>query len=398
MDQIWYAGVEVLTGTLASQVPITRNAAVRIYKGDLSDVYNLGYNDAVSGSAIWNDHASDTYQDAKTWPQVREFTVGLDGALDRWLTHTVRVDLGSITATVLYPIDGLTTTKPLSDFVGLPNYRLTGPYARYQIAEVNFARDTDGDTIPDVVEGGTDTDNDGVPDWQDTDSDDDTIPDSEEGTGDVDGDGLPNYLDPDSDGDGLPDGEEWDACGSTPCDADGDGTPDYLDPDDDGDGLPTADEDVDDDDDPTDDDTDGDGTPDYLDPDDDGDSIPTADEDVDGDGNPTDDDTDGDDTPDYLDDDGDGIPTADEYDDPDDPDDDFCTNDALDSDRDGTPNCQDDDADGDGIPNYLDTDSDGDGIPGAQEGTDDSDGDGVPDWLDPLYRIYLPVVMRDATR
>jgi len=50
-----------------------------------------------------------------------------------------------------------------------------------------------------------------------TDSDGDGIPDSVEGTGDPDNDGLPNYLDPDSDNDGVPDATEW-ALGSDPYD------------------------------------------------------------------------------------------------------------------------------------------------------------------------------------
>lgn len=41
-----------------------------------------------------------------------------------------------------------------------------------------------------------------------TDTDGDGIPDVVEGTGDIDGDGIPNYLDTDSDGDGVPDGED----------------------------------------------------------------------------------------------------------------------------------------------------------------------------------------------
>jgi hypothetical protein len=55
--------------------------------------------------------------------------------------------------------------------------------------------DSDGDTIPDSVEGTGDSDGDGIPDFQDTDSDNDGKPDSEEGTGDSDGDGIPNYRD-----------------------------------------------------------------------------------------------------------------------------------------------------------------------------------------------------------
>jgi len=55
------------------------------------------------------------------------------------------------------------------------------------------------------------------------DSDGDGVPDSVEGTGDADGDGIPNYLDPDSDNDGIPDSVEGTQ------DADGDGIPDFLD-------------------------------------------------------------------------------------------------------------------------------------------------------------------------
>ncbi|MFT4740188.1 MAG: gliding motility-associated-like protein/uncharacterized repeat protein (TIGR01451 family), partial [Marivirga sp.] len=84
---------------------------------------------------------------------------------------------------------------------------------------------------------------------------------------DTDGDGIPDYLDGDDDGDGVPTiDEDIDGDGDpTNDDTDGDGIPDYLDEDDDGDGVPTVDEDIDGDGDPTNDDTDGDGIPDYLD-------------------------------------------------------------------------------------------------------------------------------------
>jgi hypothetical protein len=62
------------------------------------------------------------------------------------------------------------------------------------------------------------------------DSDGDGIPNSVEGLGDADGDGLPNYLDPDSDNDGIPDIVEAGPDPTNPIDSDGDGIPDYLDP------------------------------------------------------------------------------------------------------------------------------------------------------------------------
>ena len=61
--------------------------------------------------------------------------------------------------------------------------------------------DRDGDGIPDATEGDGDTDNDGDPDFCDTDADGDGSDDSVEGTADTDCDGLPNFQDPDdSDG------------------------------------------------------------------------------------------------------------------------------------------------------------------------------------------------------
>ena len=88
--------------------------------------------------------------------------------------------------------------------------------------------DSDGDGIPDVVEGSADPDNDGIANFLDEDSDGDGIPDENEQLADsndpgkasdvkqkdlpqgatienVDGDNEDNYLDPDSDGDGFED-------------------------------------------------------------------------------------------------------------------------------------------------------------------------------------------------
>ena len=265
---------------------------------------------------------------------------------------------------------------------------------------IDYDRDDDG--IPDIIEGGVDTDNDTTPDYLDTDSDNDGIPDSQESgmpplsgndsdgdgiddaidvsnTGgtdndmdgidddrdpvDTDGDGVADYRDEDSDNDGIPDADE----GAN--DSDNDGTPDYRDDDSDGDGIPDADEGAND--------SDNDGTPDYRDNDSDGDGIPDADEGAN--------DSDNDGIPDYRDEDSDndGIPDADEG--------------VNDSDNDGTPDYRDEDSDGDGIPDtdegandsdndgtpdYLDGDSDGDGIPDTDEGANDSDNDGIPDYRD----------------
>ncbi len=103
--------------------------------------------------------------------------------------------------------------------------------------------DSDGDSIPDVIEVGDDqldpddTDDDGTPDYLDPDSDDDTIPDVVEvlddprNPVDTDNDGTPDYLDTNSDDDPLPDIDEAGPDPNNPQDTDGDGLPDYRDPD-----------------------------------------------------------------------------------------------------------------------------------------------------------------------
>ncbi|WP_050431117.1 hypothetical protein [Chondromyces crocatus] len=237
--------------------------------------------------------------------------------------------------------------------------------------------DTDGDGIPDVVEGAPnlDTDGDGTPDYLDLDSDDDGIPDAVEAgpnpkrPADSDSDGAPDFQDLDSDNNGIDDAIEAGPNPETPVDTDGNGTGDYADIDNDGDGI--------------------------------GDVVEIVGAEADCDGNGLEDpphsasspkDCNADGTPDYMstDTDGDGISdvvegTVDtDYDG-------FLDRYDLDSDNDTIPDSVegDGDADGDGIPNFRDPDSDDDGIPDWREaelGTDpyssDSDGDGVSDLVE----------------
>ncbi|MEL7187790.1 MAG: outer membrane beta-barrel protein, partial [Pseudomonadota bacterium] len=98
-----------------------------------------------------------------------------------------------------------------------------------QLDGFGTAPDTDRDGILDDEEGTADTDNDGLPDFNDTDSDNDGIPDSVEAgidplnPVDTDGDGIDDYKDLDSDNDGISDELE----GTN--DFDNDGVPDYID-------------------------------------------------------------------------------------------------------------------------------------------------------------------------
>ncbi len=252
--------------------------------------------------------------------------------------------------------------------------------------------DSDGDGILDSIEGAADTDGDGIPDYRDLDSDGDGISDSIEGAADTDGDGIPDFRDLDSDGDGVLDSIEGAA------DTDGDGIPDFRDLDSDNDGISDKAErrgDFDGDGLPDfrDLDSDNDGLNDNVDPDDDNDGIPDIVEGlIDGPGVfDTSIDTDSDGAPDYLDadSDDDGIPDSGEYS--------SGASDPLSGCVSSSPVCFNNDVDGDGVPNFRDLDSDGDGVPDSMEGAGDTDGDGIPNYLDAVnvYNVYLPIVVRN---
>jgi len=208
--------------------------------------------------------------------------------------------------------------------------------------------DTDGDTIPDSIEGEGDPDGDGVPNKRDLDSDGDTIPDESEGSGDSDGDGTPDFMDPDSDNDTIPDAVEGGD------DNDKDDVPNSVDRDSDNDTVPDRTEGSDD--------TDGDGSPDSQDGDSDGDDVPDIIERNSDTPVPT---------PSGLDDNGNGVDDSQEG----------TTDDPLpDSDSDGTPDLRDTDSDNDGAPDGDEAfDLDGDGNPDVEPSGEDIDGDGVDD-------------------
>ena len=259
--------------------------------------------------------------------------------------------------------------------------------------------DDDNDGIPDTEEGdGTlDSDGDGIPDSFDLDSDNDGIPDVIEAGGtDADGDGVIDGF-TDTNNDGLDD-----ATAATPLedpDSDNDGVADRLDLDADNDGIPDVVE-------AGGPDADGDGVIDgFSDVDGDGfaDSVDTDDNTQSGasdGGTPLNDpDTDDDNVPDRLDldSDNDGITDVTEAGGNDangdgridaftDADDDGFA-DSVDTDDNTQPGAGDggtplpvEDFDSDGNPNYLDVDSDNDGITDATEaGGTDANGDGVID-------------------
>ncbi len=125
--------------------------------------------------------------------------------------------------------------------------------------------DTDGDGIPDYVDD--DSDNDGVPDSIEAhDFNQDGIPDVVWLGSDKDNDGLDDGYEGDTQIDIDVNDETDDPTNDLP-DTDQDGIPDYRDTDDDDDGIETINEDENLDDDYSNDDADADGIPNYLDSD-----------------------------------------------------------------------------------------------------------------------------------
>lgn len=225
--------------------------------------------------------------------------------------------------------------------------------------------------------------------WQD--SDGDRIPDIVEGSSDTDQDGLANHLDEDADGDGIPDASEaYNSPAPSALDSDNDGIDDAYDAsevfagiDNNGDGVNDASLPVD---------SDQDGTPDFLDTDSDNDGLPDADE-INSSSWYTDADTDSDGLNDLAEmqlgtkpnkfdtDDGGVSDWWESYlgSDPLDGADDHLHPDNLDVDKDGLPNDLEgySNSDDDQIPDYLDLDSDNDGWYDIIEaGLPDIDGDG----------------------
>ncbi len=159
------------------------------------------------------------------------------------LTVTTTPVSGPSNGTVVINSDGTYSYTPDTDFVGTDSFTYevcdNGIPSKCASATVTITintKDTDGDGIPDEIEGTDDPDNDGIPSNEDLDSDGDGIPDEIEGTDDTDNDGIPDYKDEDSDGDGIPDEVE----GTDDIDKDGDSN--YRDTDSDDDGILDSDE------------------------------------------------------------------------------------------------------------------------------------------------------------
>ncbi len=225
--------------------------------------------------------------------------------------------------------------------------------------------------------------------WQD--SDGDRIPDIIEGSGDPDGDGLPSYLDDDADGDGIPDNSEaYNNPAPSNIDSDGDGIDDAYDASETYAGIDNNNDGVDDTMLPV--DTDDDGLADFLDTDSDNDGLPDAQE-INSSSYFTDADTDDDGLDDlreqqlgtapnkYDSDDGGVSDWWESYlgTDPLDGSDDHIHPNNGDVDQDGIPNELEGygNSDNDQIPDYLDLDSDNDGwFDILEAGLPDVDGDG----------------------
>jgi fibro-slime domain-containing protein len=216
--------------------------------------------------------------------------------------------------------------------------------------------DEDNDGITNQIESyklGTDTDNDGTPDYKDPESDGDGILDSVETGNDstLDTDTIPNFRDPESDGDGILDSVETGDDSALDTDTDRN----FLDTDSDGDGIldsvETGNDSI----------LDSDSAPNFLDLDSDDDTLEDS---VEGGSDST---LDSDLDPNFLDHDSDGDNISDRLE---------KIADSNDSGEASDVNASSltapktlDNVDGDGMKNYLDLDSDGDSLPDNNDPT-----------------------------
>ena len=275
-------------------------------------------------------------------------------------TQNVNLDSLGLTAGQTYDLDFFFAERHTTQ----SNFTITTNIALQPAP--NPDGDDDNDGITNILEGSdkeTDSNNDGTPDYKDTDSDSNGVSDEVEVGGnpdsptDSDSDGIANFRDTDDDGNGILDVDEIGNNPNNPINTDGTDMPNYQDLDDDNDGIVDRNEIGGNPQSPI--DTDEDKTPDYQDVDSDGDTLSDLVEGV------TDFERDG--TPNFqdTDSDGDNIPDLNEK-----------IADSNDSGNASDVNASDltspktlDDVDGDGKKNYLDPDSDGDSLPDSNDPT-----------------------------
>lgn len=367
---------------LTYQLTIANSDIGTAFDVELEDTLEAGLSSPMLVSATYNTAAIPASLSSAGTPEVIDFTFDIDGT-----TAGDQQDIGGngtlvvtytvvVTGTIVADADNSGVAQHTNNTLGSPPWDNPAGCVNDRDNDADVARfytvDGMGGTAITAIDGDSVT--------VDLDSDGDTVPNSVEGCGDSDGDGVPDYLDTDSDDNGIPDSTEYD-----PADPSNDN---WKDTDDDDDGIPDITEGSDN---AT--DTDGDGVLDFQDLDSDNDGIPDS---VEGTG-----DTDGDGIEDWrdLDSDNDGIPDVieaggvdndgdGEHDDTCDADSDPATTTPVDTTpQNGLNDCLEvsggltpTSTDSDGVPDYLDLDSDDDGIADVIEaGGVDEDNDGIVD-------------------
>lgn len=170
---------------------------------------------------------------------VIEINPNLPDNEDTFLTHIWDNEIFSVTENGANKITYRTLAEKPSENYFCQNIPPTSPKVTNEwtgtgliLVNTEFSED-DNDNVIEVIDDSIDLDEDGFPNYKDSDDDGDnlaTINEDVDGDGDptnddTDGDGFPNYLDDDDDGDGIPTIKE-----STTEDANGNDIPDYLDP------------------------------------------------------------------------------------------------------------------------------------------------------------------------
>jgi Mg-chelatase subunit ChlD len=201
----WRVPVEGATCELEVERPDGSVVAVSIAEGDSDDPAHRGKFNAYGGRGVYEVHGRCTTSGSS------RFAMGDAAAAPNQMIETpAQVPVFEREATTTFFVDTPVTVLPPGS-------------------------DCDGDGYPDTLEAPPlDSDGDGLMNACDPDSDNDDIPDSEESLGDSDGDGISDIHDVDADNDGEHDSSDYDS--SDPLsyllvatgDFDGDGELDQL--------------------------------------------------------------------------------------------------------------------------------------------------------------------------
>lgn len=170
--------------TTTVSIIVSEKIVVNIAPNAVADVYEVGRNEVLNAESVLENDSDENEDDV--------------------LYVTTNPVVAPTNGTLTLLSDGTFTYQPEAEFEGTDEFTYQvcddGDPQECSTARVTInvvVKDSDGDTLPDDIEGDDDVDNDGTPNYLDLDSDGDGESDEDEGLGDCDNDGIANFIDAD---------------------------------------------------------------------------------------------------------------------------------------------------------------------------------------------------------